>query len=256
MKIYDISQWILLFFIYSFAGWIWECLYVSVAKRKWVNRGFLNGPALPIYGFGAVIILFVTMPFQSRPLLIFLSGMLGATLLEFVTGFLMEKIFGVKYWDYTGCIGSIKGYICAKATLCWGFFSLLLVKVIHRPLDKVLDILPEWLLHGIVGVCFIIFVYDVIVSVREAIDLKEFIEAQMEHNERLKQLQERLEDVHQRVDDVQDEIAKMKENFAKRWQKRRVHALRILKRNPSAGSRKHLIDFDEIKRFLEKELKK
>lgn len=253
MNIYDISQWILLFFVYSFAGWIWECMYVSIAKRRWVNRGFLNGPALPIYGFGAVVILAVTMPVRDSIPLIFLTGMVGATLLEFVTGFLMERIFGVKYWDYTGCIGSIKGYICLKATLCWGVFSVLLVKVVHKPLDKLLDVLPETLLHCIVLVGLAVFVYDVICSVREAIDLKEFVEAQVEHNERLQQLQERLSDVHQHVEEIQEEIAKTKENFAKRWQGRRKRVLRIIKRNPSAGSRKRLIPFDEIKKILERE---
>lgn len=78
----------------------------------------------------------------------------------------------------------------------------------------------------------------------------------MEHNKRLKQLLDRLEDVHQRVEDVQDEITKLKESFAARWQKRRVHALRILKRNPSAEFRKHPIGFEEMKKILGRELRK
>lgn len=223
MNVYDMSQWVLLFFLYSLCGWIWECLYVSLAKKKWVNRGFLNGPVLPIYGFGAVVILAVTMPFREHLALVFLLGMIGATALEFATGFLMERIFGVKYWDYTGCIGSIKGYICMKATLCWGFFSVLLVKVIHRPLDKLLDVLPGVTLHIIVAVAVILFAYDTVVSVREALDLKAIIEEQIEHH------------------------------FAEKWKRRGRHAMNILKRNPSAGSRKHRISIEELRKLIEKE---
>lgn len=257
MSIYDMSQWVLLFFIYSFAGWIWECLYVSVLKRKWVNRGFLNGPALPIYGFGAVIILGITLPFRDNLILVFFAGMAGATALEFVTGFLMEKIFGMRYWDYTGDFGNVKGYICVKASLCWGVFSILLVKVIHRPLDSLLLRLPEWLVHTIVGLSLLAFVYDVVISVRQAIDLKQFLEAQLAHNEKLMQLQEKLHELKEMeledvIEDAKEEIARAKEAFEEKWEVRKGRALHILKRNPSAGSKRLHIHVEELRRFLER----
>ncbi|MEI3306913.1 MAG: putative ABC transporter permease [Dysosmobacter sp.] len=62
MHLYTTGQWVLLFFFYCFCGWVWECCYVSLRQRRWVNRGFLHGPVLPIYGSGAIIILFVTLP--------------------------------------------------------------------------------------------------------------------------------------------------------------------------------------------------
>ena len=79
---YTPAQWVLFFFLYSFLGWIWESSFVSIREHRWVNRGFLHGPLLPIYGFGAVSILLFTLPVAQNPLLIFLMGMTGATLLE------------------------------------------------------------------------------------------------------------------------------------------------------------------------------
>ena len=78
---YAPAQWALFFFLYSFLGWVWESCYVSLRQGRWVNRGFLNGPLLPIYGFGAVAILLFTLPVAANPLLVFLMGMTGATLL-------------------------------------------------------------------------------------------------------------------------------------------------------------------------------
>ena len=99
MHSYDLSQWVLFFFIYSFAGWIWESCYVSARKRRWVNRGFMHGPMLPIYGSGALVILVSTIGVRDNSALIFLMGMCGATVLEYVTGAVMERIFRVRYWD-------------------------------------------------------------------------------------------------------------------------------------------------------------
>lgn len=128
---YTFAQWALFFFLYSFLGWIWESTYVSLREKRWVNRGFLNGPLLPIYGSGAVSILLFTLPVAQNPILVFLMGMAGATLLEYVTGSLLESTFHVRYWDYSMYRFNLSGYICLPASLCWGAFSLLMIRVIH-----------------------------------------------------------------------------------------------------------------------------
>ena len=84
MYVYTPGQWALLFFFYCFCGWVWESCYVSARQRQWVNRGFLHGPLLPIYGSGAIIILFVTLPAADNLWLVYVLGMLAATLLEYV----------------------------------------------------------------------------------------------------------------------------------------------------------------------------
>lgn len=122
MHAYYLSQWVLFFFIYSFIGWVWESCYVSVRKRRWVNRGFMHGPMLPLYGSGALVILIVTIPVRENLILVFLVGMAGATILEYFTGAAMERLFHVRYWDYSRQPGNLNGHICPMASLCWGVF--------------------------------------------------------------------------------------------------------------------------------------
>ena len=134
MNIYTIHQWLIVFYIYCFMGWIWESCYVSLKSHKWVNRGFLKGPFLPIYGTGAIVVLISTLRVQNNILLIFIIGMISATILEYITGALMEKLFHVRYWDYTSQPFNINGYVCLLCSLAWGVFSLLLVKVVNLSL--------------------------------------------------------------------------------------------------------------------------
>ena len=94
MHAYYLPQWVLFFFIYSFIGWVWESCYVSVRKRRWVNRGFMHGPMLPLYGSGALTVLVSTISVRENMALIFLLGMLAATVLEYFTGAAMEGTHG------------------------------------------------------------------------------------------------------------------------------------------------------------------
>ena len=120
-----------LFFLYSFAGWIWESCYVSLHTRRWTNRGFLRGPFLPIYGFGALLITALFTPFATHPLLLFLAGMASATVLEYGTGISLERMFHQRYWDYSRFPFQLHGYISLYSSLWWGFSSLVLVRFLH-----------------------------------------------------------------------------------------------------------------------------
>lgn len=85
------ARWALFYYLYSFLGWVWESFYVSARKHRWVNRGFLNGSLLPIYGFGALSVLVFTLPVAQNPALVFFSGMAVATLLEYTTGTVLRS---------------------------------------------------------------------------------------------------------------------------------------------------------------------
>lgn len=117
MYVYSPGQWALLFFFYCFCGWVWESCYVSAKQRRWVNRGFLHGPLLPIYGSGAIIILFVTLPVADNFWLVYLLGTLAATALEYVVGAVMEQLFKVRYWDYSKQPCNLHGYICLSSSI-------------------------------------------------------------------------------------------------------------------------------------------
>ena len=91
--------WLTFFYLYCFFGWIFESAYVSLRQKRFVNRGFLRIPMLPLYGSGAVMMLWVSIPVQENRFLPWLSGVIGATLIEYVTVYIMELLFKIRYWD-------------------------------------------------------------------------------------------------------------------------------------------------------------
>lgn len=193
MSSYTTDQWILFFFFYCLCGWIWESCYVSVRQHHWVNRGFLHGPLLPIYGSGAVIILLATIRVQNSLALICLFGMIAATVLEYFTGAAMESLFKVRYWDYTKQKFNLKGYICLSSTLAWGAFSVLLVKMIHPPIARLLLKIPTAWTEPLAFVLVSAATVDAVQSFHAAMDLREVLAKLTEENEDLRRLAKRAE---------------------------------------------------------------
>lgn len=213
MLSYSYQQWLLFFFSYAFLGWIWESCYCSLKSRHWINRGFLHGPMLPIYGFGAVIILHITLPFRQSPVLTYLAGMLGATLLEYVTGYAMEKFFHTKYWDYTHQPFNLHGYICLFCSLGWGIFSLLLVYWVHPEVEKILVILSSKTSTPLSLLIFVIFIIDVITSVKEALDLKALLSS-------IEDINHRIDDIADQIEDIRLEVRKNYQTHSTKWKER------------------------------------
>ena len=173
---YSAAQWLLVFYLYCMLGWCFESTVVSVGQRRLVNRGFLRGPMLPIYGFGAVILLHVSLPLKQHPVWLYLASMIAATVFEYIVGVVMEKIFKVKYWDYSKQRFQFQGYVCLRSSLCWGFLGLILTSVIHPPIEKLVLGLPFIGLIVIDVLFSAAFISDVIVSVRSALDLAKVLE--------------------------------------------------------------------------------
>lgn len=190
---YTFIQWLLFFFIYCFLGWVWESCYVSAKNREWINRGFLHGPMLPIYGSGAIIVLLCTIGVRDQIVLIFLFGMIGATILEYVTGAYMERLFRVRYWDYSHMPLNLKGYICLPVSLGWGVFSVLLVRVIHVPIENAVLQIPERIAEAVTVLCSSAFAADFTLSFSEAMDLRDMLIRLSDSNEKIQRLQKRLE---------------------------------------------------------------
>ena len=198
---YTVSQWILFFLWYCFIGWVWESCYVSIKeaarakKWKWVNRGFLNGPALPIYGFAAIVILIATIPVKDNIAHIFCFGALAATLLELVTGSAMERMFHVKYWDYSNMPLNFHGYICFFVTLFWGMLSILLVKVIHVPVESLILQWSSLICEILAFLLLAVFTVDLSESFRQAWDMRELLEKLTECRNTIQRLGNRLDAV-------------------------------------------------------------
>lgn len=187
---YTFVQWMTFFYFYSFVGWIWESCYVSAKNGHWVNRGFLHGPMLPIYGSGAVMMLFVSMPFQDNLLLTFFAGMIGATLLEYVTGWAMERLFKMRYWDYTYKKIHLNGYICLDSSITWGLFTIIMTTWIHPPVDilvtRTLSVVIDYVLIFLITIIFGIDLYR---SARSAFDMAKAIESMQKIHAELDRIQ-------------------------------------------------------------------
>lgn len=193
MVTYSLTQWLLIFYLYCFAGWIWECCYVSVRKGKWVNRGFLHGPLLPIYGSGAVVVLVSTLPVRTSIPLIYLFGTVSATILEFCTGFCMEKMFGVRYWDYSHKPFNVWGHICLGVSLGWGVFAVLMVRFVHMPVEKMILAIPTTVTDILALLITIGTAVDFTQSFNEAMDLKVMLEKISASKEQILMLAKRIE---------------------------------------------------------------
>lgn len=215
--LYDYSawQWLLIFYLYCFLGWCFESTVVSVQQRHFVNRGFLRGPMLPIYGFGATILLHVSLPLYNRPAALFLASMAAATVFEYAVGVIMEKLFKVKYWDYSEHRFQFQGRICLQSSLCWGFLGLILARVIHPPVEWIVAGLPFVLLIVVDILFTAAFAGDVAVSVRTALDLAKLLEELDELRAQGAQLRQelsesalvRLTNLSYRVDEARGEFA-------------------------------------------------
>ena len=203
---YSILQWMLFFYIYCFFGWIIESIYVSVCTGNWVNRGFMRGPVIPIYGTGAIIILFAVIPFRTSPILVFIIGTIAASVLEFVTGFVMESIYKVRYWDYSDKPFNLCGYICLFNSLCWGVLSILLIYLVHSWVEKGVLFLNDMVLLSIDSGISSLFIVDLFNSSTTAVELKKMLA----NSQKLK---DDLMNVHNKMIEFNTAIANGKEKM-------------------------------------------
>ena len=203
---YSLLQWMLFFYIYCFFGWIIESTYVSVCTGNWVNRGFMRGPVIPIYGTGAVIVLFAVIPFRTSPILVFIVGTVAASILEFVTGFVMERIYKVRYWDYSDKPFNLCGYICLFNSLCWGVLSILLIYLVHSWVEKGVLFLIDMVLLSIDSGISSLFIVDLFNSSTTAVELKRMLA----NSQKLK---DDLMNIHNKMIEFNTAIANGKEKM-------------------------------------------
>lgn len=169
----NIIKYILMFFFYSFAGWCLESLYCSIGEKRFINRGFLTGPLCPIYGTASlVLIVLIYNPFKDNPLAVFALGIILCDIVEYLTSYLMEKLFAARWWDYTYELLNIKGRICLKHSLYWGVISIIFVKVIHPSVENLYGKISGNYIYYILAAVLIIFVLDVIHAVIKASDIR------------------------------------------------------------------------------------
>lgn len=153
------------FFVYSLFGWIYESTLVSVRKKSFVNRGFLNGPIIPIYGVGATLIYISFWQVKSVYPVIFFGGMILASVLEYFTSWIMEVLFHARWWDYSDKPLNIKGRVCLLSAAAWGFLSLFEIVLLQPKVVGIFYRIPR--IAGIYAVSFlsILFIIDTWITV-------------------------------------------------------------------------------------------
>ncbi len=153
------------FFLYAFFGWCCEVCFAAAKDGIFVNRGFLNGPVCPIYGVGVSVVVLCLTPVRENILFLFIGSVLLTSALEWATGFVLERVFHQKWWDYSDMPGNLNGYVCPLFSLLWGLACLLVMRVFHPMVAKLVGWIPHTL--GVVLLCVFgaVFVADVVVTV-------------------------------------------------------------------------------------------
>ncbi len=172
---YAIEEWLLFFYIYCVFGWCFESTYVSLRTGHPVNRGFMQAPFLPLYGSGAILLLIIGNVFANSLLFTYIFSCLGATLLEFFTGYTMERIFKIKYWDYSGQPFNLGGHVCLMSSLFWGVLGIFLTRVLHAPIEEFVLSLPGQVKVFSVIVITAVLAGDFVLSFRDAMELREVL---------------------------------------------------------------------------------
>ncbi len=164
MNISNIPEYFLWFMIYAILGWAWESFITSVPQRRFVNRGFLNGPYCPIYGVGALLFIFGTN-YIENPILRFLAGAIIACALEYVTSWALEKIFKARWWDYTPRRFNLNGRICLEGFLVFGIAAVVIPYIHQYIADFTAQFTPAFI-NSAFSICLIILVTDIVITNR------------------------------------------------------------------------------------------
>ena len=173
---FSLYQILAYFLIYSCIGWCLEVVYAAVTTGQLVNRGFLNGPVCPIYGFGMIIVLFALTPLQHSILLLYIGGVILPSALELVGGWALYKLYRTRWWDYSDYPFNIGGYICLEFCLLWGVGTLVVMRIVHPVIANLVAMIPP--LVGLILMCVLYAVYaaDVVVTAIAASSLADTLD--------------------------------------------------------------------------------
>ncbi len=185
-----------IFLIYAFLGWCTEVSYAALNTGKFVNRGFLNGPVCPVYGCGVLLVVLVLTPLKENLLILFVGSVILTTAIEFVTGFLLEKLFHNHWWDYSNQPFNVCGYICLKFSILWGLACTFVMDIVHPLIYKLIRIVPHMVGLIILIVLMAAFCCDLGVTVATVLKL----------NKRLKMLEEAAGKLHAISDGIGENI--------------------------------------------------
>lgn len=219
-------QFLWIFFVYAFLGWCTEVSYAALRTGKFVNRGFLNGPVCPIYGCGVVVVLAGLEPLKGNFVLLFLGSVVLTSALEWATGFVLEKLFRQRWWDYSDKPFNLGGYICLEFSIMWGFACLFVVDILHPSIEFFIRLIPHTLGWVLLGLFSAAMAVDLAATVRTIAKLNRQLDQIDQLARRLKTASNEFgENLADRVLEAAEKSADWKEDWnsaAEEWAQRRA----------------------------------
>lgn len=256
----ELYYFALSFFVYGFLGWCTEVAYAAAKQGKFVNRGFLNGPICPVYGIGVGVVIQFLTPVENTLVLLYISSTILVTVIEGLTGFLLEKIFHNKWWDYSEQPLNIGGYVCVLFSLIWGVFCVLIVKVIHPLIDKVLTMIP-FVLGIVVMVCLAAgLLADLYVTASGILKMNRRLEAMEKIAAELKELSDKVgENIYENVmegmefrEEKKARMEELKAKYEEMAENRTKVGERLVKAFPKMQVRQHKEIFEELRERIKR----
>lgn len=219
-------QLLWIFFLYAFLGWCTEVSYAALRTGKFVNRGFLNGPVCPIYGCGVVVVLAGLEPLKGNFVLLFLGSVVLTSALEWATGFVLEKLFRQRWWDYSDKPFNLGGYICLEFSVMWGFACLFVVDILHPSIEFFIRLIPHTLGWVLLGLFSAAMAVDLAATVRTIAKINRQLDQIDQLARRLKTASNEFgENLADRVLEAAERSADWKEDWesaAEEWAQRRA----------------------------------
>lgn len=158
-------EYITYIFIYAFLGWIMETIYAFVIHGHFVKRGFLFGPICPIYGFGAVILLFITKKMYQKPFQKFLIATITFTVFEYIVSLVLEMVFGLRWWDYTNDILNIQGRVSLLYSVCWGIIGVIVLEKLHPFIQNKIQNITKGSTNNIIYIICLSLIFILLIDV-------------------------------------------------------------------------------------------
>ena len=204
-------EYVFYFVIYAFLGWCTEVAYKAVTVGQFVNRGFLNGPVCPIYGFGMVFVIWALTPVTDNAFFLFVGGFVITTLLEGVTGFVLEKLFHAKWWDYSSEPFNIGGYVCLKFSMLWALACMLIMNVVHPMIAAVVALVPRLVGKIVLAVSILFLGIDTVITVNTVMKLNKQLEKLTELGAAMRSVADEIgENIFEGVSDINERSERVK----------------------------------------------
>lgn len=262
------------FVIYAFLGWVLEVMYAAVITKKFVNRGFLNGPFCPIYAFGAILVVHLLTPFKEHRIFLFLGSIIIATLVELFTGWILEVTLKKRWWDYSNRNFNFHGYICLEFSIIWGLVCFFVFDAIQPTIEKWIQLWPDKIGWVIIGIVYCYILIDFVATVQTVLKMNKRLEEAdriakqikeysnklglkiatdtieiSEGLEKAKLEYQKLEAI-EGIDEKRDELKRLLEEKNKLFKDKYMANRRLIKAFPNMKSKKYNDILTEIKSKL------